>query len=402
MHDVDESKRDSGRGRGCFPAGMPPQADRVCLRRPGLLIFFLLFFLTASAVFASSRRDDMRHDGELVRKMLDRHGSFDAWSRSLHADREKFNRGREASGRVYSHAQFGNFVEAMKSISAACGERGLDFIVVRVPSPAERAFSSEHGGAAPDPYIHLMRRMLEEADIELVEPLLPGTKPLAERLRERYPRECFAKKALFLGRAEDFPGPDAERRDFSGGGAYLAGDLVLLGGHELLNRPAVVFAAPAELLYRDSAVLPSGELLRIPEAAYRPAGAWDAANWTRLGFEPLPDRDDPFFRITDDGALQIAPLLPGADDGAAGTLRLPLPDPPGSAVRAVLKLERPAELEVRARCGRDDVMAGVTTDREGSRVELRLRPTWLSRILTLQFRVRGKAQLREIRLYSAP
>ena len=37
-----------------------------------------------------------------------------------------------------------------------------------------------------------------------------------------------------------------------------------------------------------------------------------------------------------------------------------------------------------------------------SRVELHLRPTWLSRILTLKFHVKGTALLREIRLYSAP
>ena len=42
--------------------------------------------------------------------------------------------------------------------------------------------------------------------------------------------------------------------------------------------------------------------------------------------QSIPDRDDPFFRITDAGTLQIAPLLTGADDGMAGTLRLPLCD----------------------------------------------------------------------------
>ena len=371
------------------------------MNHPKVLFFFLTVLWTASAL-AAPRADDMRRDAETVQKMLDKHGSFEAWSQSLHADREAFNRTRDASGRVYSHAQFGNFVEAMKSIRDVCKERGLDFIVVRVPRPAERAFASLHGGTAPDPYIYLMRQLLAEEDVELVEPLLPGTKNLAERLRERFPREYFAKKALLFGRAADCAGLDADRRDLSGNGAYLASDLVRLGGKELLNRPAVVFAAPAELLYRDSAVLPSGDLLQIPETAYRPAGAWDAANWSKLSFEPIPDRDDPFFRITDAGTLQIAPLLTGADDGMAGTLRLPLPDPPGSAVRAVLTLDKPAELEVRGICGRDKTMAGVTTDREGSRVELRLRPTWLTRLLTLQFHVRGKAQIKEIRLYSAP
>ena len=366
------------------------------------ILFFFLTAVLALTVLAGPRADDMRRDAEITRKLLAKHGSFDAWSDSLHAEREAFNRTRKASEKIYSHSQFGNFVEAMKRISDAVRERGQDFIIVRIPSPAELAFASAHGGIAPDPYIHLMRQLLAEKDVELVEPLLPGTKPLAERLRERYPHEYFAKKTLLFGRAADCAGLDADRRDFSGGGAYLASDLIRIGGRELLNRPAVVFAAPAELFYRDSACLPSGDLLQIPEEAYRPADGWDAANWRKLGFDPIPKENDRFFRFTDNGLLQIAPVLPDAKEGRAGTLRLPLPDPPGRAVRVVLTLENPAELEVLAQCGRDSLLAGVNVDHEGCRVELRLRPTWLSRLLTLQFRVRGKALLREIRLYSAP
>jgi len=133
------------------------------MNHPKVLFFFLTVLWTASAL-AAPRADDMRRDAETVQKMLDKHGSFEAWSQSLHADREAFNRTRDASGRVYSHAQFGNFVEAMKSIRDVCKERGLDFIVVRVPRPAERAFASLHGGTAPDPYIYLMRQLLAEED----------------------------------------------------------------------------------------------------------------------------------------------------------------------------------------------------------------------------------------------
>ena len=107
--------------------------------------------------------------------------------------------------------------------------------------------------------------------------------------------------------------------------------------------------------------------------------------------------------LSDEAASRI--LAMGTEDDADDMISELIDrygDPPGSAVRAVLSLDKPAELEVRGICGRDKTMAGVTTDREGSRVELRLRPTWLTRLLTLQFHVRGKAQIKEIRLYSAP
>ena len=370
------------------------------MKNIGPLVLALL--LAAFAVAAASRRDDMRRDAEQLDRMLAEHGSFEAWSRSLHDARERFNRTPGNREKLFSHTQFGNFVEAMKSIHAACEERGLDFLIFRVPTAAERVFAAGNAGKIPDPYCRLMQKMLADEGVELVDPLLPGSAPLAERLRRRYPREDYARKVLVFGRPEDCPGTDADFLAFSGGGAYLASDLLREGGKLLDGRPAVVFAAPTALFYRESAVLPAGTLLQIPETAYRPAGTWDAANWQKLGFEPVPDRDDPFFRITADGLLRIAPLLAGEKAGMAGSMRLALPDPPGSALRVVLTLDAPAELEVRALCGRDEILAGVFTDRQGSRVELHLRPTWLSRILTLKFHVKGTALLREIRLYSAP
>ena len=53
-------------------------------------LLLLLTFLSVSAVLAAPRADDMRRDAEITRKLLDKHGSFDAWSQSLHADREAF------------------------------------------------------------------------------------------------------------------------------------------------------------------------------------------------------------------------------------------------------------------------------------------------------------------------
>ncbi len=355
--------------------------------------------IAACTVSAASRKEDMAQDAALTEQALARYGTFSAWSDALHAAREKFN--QTARDKVYSHAQFGNFQEAMKSVQKACDELGLDFIIVRQPSPAEKAFAAANDGKAPDPYIYLLQKMFAEEKMELATAIGPDRKPVIQRLKERYPAGEYSRKMLIFGHKKDFPGLDADFLPYSGGGAYLASDLVNVGHKELLNRPAVVFSAPAELFYRDSAILPDPVLLTIPETAYRPLETWDAANWSKLGFEPIPEPENEYFKILPDRSLQLAPLLTGADSGIAGTIRLPLPDPPGNYLRAVLLLEEPAKLEVRATCGRDTVIGGVLTDREGSRVELRLRPTWLSRILTLQFLVQGKAKLREIQLYQA-
>ena len=369
---------------------------KVLLMQQILMILLLLFAWTASG---ATRKEDMTQDAALTEQALSRYGTFNTWSDALHPAREKFN--RSGTDKVYSHNQFGNFLEAMKSVQKACEELGVDFMVVRNPSPAEKAFAAANNGLAPDPYIYLLQKLFADEKMELIEPLGPGRKPLAQRLNERYPKEEYSRKILVFGDKKDLPGVDADFLPYSGNGAYLAGDLICAGKKELLNRPAVVFAAPAELLYRESALLPSPDLLTIPETAYRLLETWDAANWSKLGFEPVPEPEDPFFKILPDRSLQIAPLLEGADSGVAGTLRLPLPDPPGNFLRVVLTLEEPAQLEVRASCGRDTVLAGVRTDRDGSRVELQLRPTWLSRIMTLQLLVHGKARLREIRLYRA-
>lgn len=355
----------------------------------------------ACAVQAASGKDDMRLDARLTERSLARYGSFVAWSNALHETRETFNRTRPEREKVFSHAQFGNFVEAMVSIRKACDERGLDLIIARVPSPAEKAFAGKHEGQAPDPYIYLMQKLLADQNIEMAESLGPGRKSLKARLKDRYPADGYARKVLVFGSRKDFPGLDADFMAYSGNGRFLAGDLIRTGGKLLLNRPAIVFAVPAEVLYQESAVLPDPAFLSMEESAYVSVDFWDAANWHKLGFEPVPEPEDPFFKILDDRSLQLAPLLPGADSGMAGTLRLPLPDPPGNFVKVVLTLEEPAQLEVRASCGRDNVLAGVITDSEGSRVELFLRPTWLSRLLTLKFSIQGKARLQEIRLFRA-
>ena len=364
-------------------------------------ILMILVLLLAWNAGGATRKEDMAQDAALTEQALARYSTFAAWSNALHEAREKFNNAKPEKDKIYSHAQFGNFPEAMKSVQKACDELGLDFMIVRQPSPAEKAFAAENSGIAPDPYIYLLQKLLADEKIEMLTSIGPGRKPLKQRLQERYPAEEYSRKALVFGNKKDFPGLDADFLPYSGCGAYLAGDLVNIGQKELQNRPAVIFSAPAELVYRESAILPDPVLITIPEIAYRPLNSWDAANWHKLGFEPVPAAKDPFFKILPDRSLQLAPLLPGADSGVAGTLRLPLPDPPGSYLRVVLILEEPAQLEVRAACGRDKVIAGVITDRDNSRVELRLRPTWLSRILTLQFLVTGKARLREIHLYRA-
>ena len=361
----------------------------------------VILLLMACTVFGASRKEDMAQDIALTEQALARYGTFATWSDMLHGAREKFNRSKPEKEKLYSHGQFGNFLEAMQSVQKACDELGLDLIIVRQPSPAEKAFAAENGGQAPDPYIYLMQKMFADQKMELITPIGPKRPPLIQRLKERYPADEYSRKMLIFGDRKDFPGLDADFLPYSGCGAYFAGDLVIAGKKELLNRPAVVFSAPAELLYRESAVLPDPVLITIQENDYRHVDTWDAANWPKLGFEPVPEPEDVFFKILPDRSLQLAPVLPGADSGMAGTLRLPLPDPPGNYLRAVLILEEPAQLEVRATCGRDTVLAGVSTDRNGSRVELRLRPTWLSRLLTLQLYLHGKARLREIQLYRA-
>ncbi|MBO5688788.1 MAG: hypothetical protein J6S73_02575 [Lentisphaeria bacterium] len=367
-------------------------------RFPVITAVLLAVTITADG---ATRREDMQQDAALTSQALEQYQTFPAWSSALHEAREKFNQNRPEKEKVYSHAQFGNFPEAMQSIRKACDELGLDFMIVRLPTPAEKAFAASHDGQAPDPYIYLMQQLLAQEKIEMAETLGKGRKPLAQRLKERYPAEEYSRKILVFGNRKDLPELDADFIPCSGNGAYLANDVVLAGKKELLNRPVILFAAPAELLYRECGVLPSPALLDIPAAAYRKIETWDGSAWPRLGYEPLPEPEDEFFKILPNRSLQIAPVLTGADSGIAGTLRLPLPDPPGSGIRLVLLLAAPAQLEVRATCGRDKVRAGVLTDKDGSRVELRIRPAWLSRMLTLQFHVCGKARLRAIHLYRA-
>lgn len=366
------------------------------------LRFLSLFLLTAAcSLYGATRKEDMQQSRQWIRQQLERYGSYQTWSDTLRSAREKFNRNRQTEDQVSSHGQFGNFVEAMQSVQKACDELGIDLVIIRQPTAAEKAFASLHDRQMPDPFIYQMQELLADEKIELIEAMQPGQPPPARRLQDRYPAGEYARKILIFGDRKDFPGVDADFAACSGNGEYFASDLVRAGKGSLLNRPAVIFSAPGDLLFGESALLPHPDLLSIPETAYRSMDAWDAANWHKLGFEPVPEAEDPFFRILPDRSLQLAPLLPGADSGMAGTLRLPLPDPPGSSIRIVLTLEGPARLEVRATCGRDKATAGVLTDREGSRVELRLRPTWLSRIVTLQFYLHGKARLREIRLYRA-
>ena len=159
-----------------------------------LMILLLLFAWTASG---ATRKEDMTQDAALTEQALSRYGTFNTWSDALHPAREKFN--RSGTDKVYSHNQFGNFLEAMKSVQKACEELGVDFMVVRNPSPAEKAFAAANNGLAPDPYIYLLQKLFADEKMELIEPLGPGRKPWAQRLNERYPKEEYSRKIKIEG-----------------------------------------------------------------------------------------------------------------------------------------------------------------------------------------------------------
>ena len=162
-----------------------------------------VFLLTACAVSGASRKEDMAGDIALTEQALARYGSFATWSDMLHSAREKFNRSKPEQDKLYSHAQFGNFLEAMKSVQKACDELGVDLIIVRQSTPAEKAFAAENGGQAPDPYIYLMQKMFADDKMELITAIGPGRKPMIQRLKERYPAEEYSRKMLIFGDRKD-------------------------------------------------------------------------------------------------------------------------------------------------------------------------------------------------------
>ncbi len=359
----------------------------------------VLVFLLTSFSAAAGRRQDMMLDKEEIRIQLEKHRGAEAWSEALYPARETFNR-TSRIGKVISHGAFGNLEPALKQIHDFLQERGTDFILLRVPSAAEREFIRLHPADHPDPYLYQMRQELNRTGIEMLDPLDRKQKNLNRRIRERCPQP--GPRALIFGKRVSIPGMETDFRPCSGNGSLFANDLAVAGNACLVNRPVVVLAVPGEFFHQDMAEMPSAELMEIPPEAYQLIRTWSGKSWPQLGFEPLPEPGDPYFRIRSDGLLQIAPILPEDTAGAAGVIRLPLPREKVRAVRVEILPERSADLEVTALCGKDTVRGGVLTENGIPRLDLRLRPSWVSRILELKFTVRGRALIREIRLYGVP